>query len=167
MSSLVSIDDDNNNSSSNIDDLSIASLAISSNDANDANDTNIVVAASSLPFPKDGIRLSSLYEFYDICGGKNKLIGLTTTDVNEMYQKPLTAASGLSYCEYLKSKNSVNVGQAVVFISHGKYQFLSPSSSLSLPLLLLLSSSILSSFRLYESFLLPDLCILLLTYYLL
>jgi len=116
----VSTDDDNNNNS-NIDDLSIASLAISN--SNDDNDTNVVVAASSLPFPKDGIRLSSLYEFYDICGGKDKLIGLTTTDVNEMYQKPLTASSGLSYCEYLKSKNSVNVGQAVVFISHGKYLF--------------------------------------------
>jgi len=77
------------------------------------------VKVSSLPFPKDGIRLSSLQDFYDVCGGKDKLKGLTTTDINEMYQKPFTASSGLSYCEYLRQQNSPNVGPAVVFISHG------------------------------------------------
>ena len=77
------------------------------------------VTASSLPFPKDGIRLSSMKDFYDACGGKDKLLGLTTTDVNEKYQKPITAASQLSYCEYMKLKSSPAVGQAVVFISHG------------------------------------------------
>ena len=75
--------------------------------------------ASSLPFPKDGIRLSSLKDFYAACGGKDKLLGLTTTDVNEKYQKPITAASQLSYCDYLKLQSSPSVGQAVVFISHG------------------------------------------------
>ena len=77
------------------------------------------VTASSLPFPKDGIRLSSMKDFYDACGGKDKLLGLTTTDVNVKYQKPITAASQLSYCEYLKLRNSPAIGQAVVFISHG------------------------------------------------
>ena len=76
-------------------------------------------AASSLPFPKDGIRLSSMKDFYAACGGKDKLLGLTTTDVNEKYQKPITAASQLSYCDYLKLQRSPSVGQAVVFISHG------------------------------------------------
>jgi hypothetical protein len=76
-------------------------------------------AASSLPFPKDGIRLSSMKDFYAACGGKDKLLGLTTTDVNEKYQKPITAASQLSYCDYLKLQSSPSVGQAVVFISHG------------------------------------------------
>jgi len=57
--------------------------------------------------------------FYDAYGGKDKLLGLTTTDVNEKYQKPITATSQLSYCEYLKLQNSPFVGQAVVFISHG------------------------------------------------
>jgi hypothetical protein len=74
---------------------------------------------SSLPFPKDGIKLSSIKDFYDACGGKDKLIGLTTTDVNEKYQKIITSNSQLSYCEYLKLQNNPNVGQAVVFISHG------------------------------------------------
>ena len=90
------------------------------------------VRASSLPFPKDGIRLSSMKDFYDACGGKDKLLGLTTTDVNDKYQKPITAASQLSYCEYLKLKHSPAVGQAVVFISHG----------ILLPLLLLLLLSL-------------------------
>ena len=77
------------------------------------------VTASSLPFPKDGIRLSSMKDFYAACRGKDKLLGLTTTDVNEKYQKPITAASQLSYCDYLKLHRSPYVGQAVVFISHG------------------------------------------------
>jgi hypothetical protein len=77
------------------------------------------VTTSSLPFSKDGIRLSSMKVFYNACGGKDKLLGLTTTDVNEKYQKPITAASQLSYCDYLKLQSSPSVGQAVVFISHG------------------------------------------------
>ena len=80
---------------------------------------NTIDSASSLPFLKDGIRLSSMIDFYDECGGKDKLLGLTTTNVNEKYQKPITATSQLSYCEYLKLKGSSAVGQAVVFISHG------------------------------------------------
>ena len=123
MSKVISINNDNGNGI-NVNHLNVASLCISNtNDATTAatttsNDTT-KVNASSLPFPKDGIRLSSLKDFYDACGGKDKLIGLTTTDVNEKYQKPITATGGLSYCEYLKLMNSPNVGQAVVFISHG------------------------------------------------
>ena len=108
MASLVSIDNNNN-----VDDITLASLSLSNNT------TVNVIAASALPFPKDGIRLSSIKDFYDSCGGKFKLEGLTTTDVNEKYQKPITSDSQLSYCEYLKLQNNSNVGVAVVFISHG------------------------------------------------
>ena len=104
-------------------DASIPQAAPSNNDSSDSAGTK-KATASSLPFPKDGIRLSSLKDFYDACGGKDKLLGLTIIDVNEKYQKPITARSELSYCEYLKKKNSINVGQAAVFISHGKYPFL-------------------------------------------
>jgi len=77
-----------------------------------------------LPFPKDGIRLSSIKQFVDYCG-KDNLISLTTTEVNEKYQKPLTESSQLSYCEYLKNQGSPNIGIASCFISHAwKYKFL-------------------------------------------
>jgi len=65
------------------------------------------------------IKLSSINEFYIASGGKDKLNGLTTTQVNDQYQKPITETSQLSYCEHLKLQNNPNVGQAVVFISHG------------------------------------------------
>ena len=116
MSKVSPFNDDNTSNTIN---LAIASLS-SSNDANQSTDSNSKTGvASTLPFPKDGIRLSSIKDFYDACGGKDNLKGLTTTDVNDKYQKPMTASSGLSYCEYLKQQNSTNVGQAVVFISHG------------------------------------------------
>ena len=104
------------------DDLALASLSISDNNKDTKTNittTTTTTTASSLPFPKDGIRLSSVKDFYDACGGKDKLEGLTTTDVNEKYQKPITESSQLSYCEYLKQQSSSNVGQASVFISHG------------------------------------------------
>ena len=77
-------------------DTSVPQALPISSDTSDSADTK-KAAASSLPFPKDGIRLSSLKDFYDACGGKDNLLGLTTTDVNEKYQKPITAASQLSY----------------------------------------------------------------------
>ena len=83
------------------------------------------VPANTLPFPKIGIRLSSIEIFYNACGGRDKLIGLTTTEVNENFLKPLTEASGLSYCELLKSEGNDAVGKASIFISHAwKYLFL-------------------------------------------
>ena len=117
MANVVPTNDDNDNS--NVDDLTLASLSISDNTNINVSTTTTTAIASSLPFPKDGIRLSSIKDFYDACGGKDNLKGLTTTDVNEKYQKPITATRGLSYCEYLKLMNSSNIGQAVVFISHG------------------------------------------------
>jgi len=77
------------------------------------------------PFPKEGIKLSSLDFFIAECGGRSELEGLTTTDVNNMYQKPLTIHMKSSYCDFLKTQNSNSVGEAKVFISHAwKYKFL-------------------------------------------
>ena len=84
------------------------------------------VTASSLPFPKDGIRLSSIKDFYDACGGKDKLLGLSTTDVNEKYQKPITAASQLSYCEYLKLKSRPADG--IVFLNEILFNYITKVS---------------------------------------
>jgi hypothetical protein len=79
----------------------------------------------ALNFPKDGVRLSYINEFYDACGGKEKLAGLTTTQVNELFQKTMTASVQLSFCEYLKKMNHPAVGIATVFISHAwLYTFL-------------------------------------------
>lgn len=89
------------------------------------NTADNVKSSVPLPFPKDGIKLSSLNDFYVACGGKDKLNGLTTTEVNEQFQKHITADSQLSYCEYLKQQNSTSVGIASVFISHAwLYKFL-------------------------------------------
>jgi len=85
----------------------------------------VVTVASTLPFPKDGIRLSFLAEFVLLCGGPAALQGLTTTDVNEKFVKPMTAATQQSFCEMLRSQSSPNVALAHTFISHAwKYEFL-------------------------------------------
>ena len=78
---------------------------------------------NKLPFPKEGIRLSSLEYFIRECGGRSALKGRTTTDVNNSFQKPLTVHMKSSYCAYLKTKNETMVGEAQVFISHAwKYE---------------------------------------------
>jgi len=78
-----------------------------------------------LKFPKDGVRLSFVKEFFDFCGGRDKLEGLTTTNVNDQFVKPATASSQLSFCEHLKGQEHEAVAVAQVFISHAwKYLFL-------------------------------------------
>ena len=78
-----------------------------------------------LPFPKEGIKLSSLEEFIKLCGGRSVLKDLCTTDVNDLHMKPLTSRMKSSYCDYLKTTNPNSVGEAQVFISHAwKYLFL-------------------------------------------
>ena len=77
------------------------------------------IADGSLPFPKDGVRLSFIQEFFNFCGGREKLEGLTTTDVCNEFVKPATESSQLSFCEYLKFQNHGAVAKAEVFISHG------------------------------------------------
>ena len=82
--------------------------------------------SSSIPFPKHGIRLSHLPNILEIFGGREGLIGLTTTEVSEKIVKPLTAESKLSVCEYLEKINhNAYAPESTVFLSHAwKYQFL-------------------------------------------
>ena len=59
-----------------------------------------------LPFPMEGLKLSFiLSHFYELCGDRSGLIGKTTSDVNEFYQKKITESSRFSFCEYLKRDN--------------------------------------------------------------
>ena len=84
--------------------------------------------ASSVPFPKLGLKLSYLLnEFPDLCGGRVELESKTTTEVNLLFQKKITESAKLSFCDFLNQQrpNHPAVGKAVVFISHAwKYQFL-------------------------------------------
>jgi tetratricopeptide (TPR) repeat protein len=81
--------------------------------------------ASALPFPKDGIALSAVESFLELCGGKELFEGLTTTEVNIEAQKPFTHSLSCSYCDLLKRRSLPGVGKATVFISHAwKYKFL-------------------------------------------
>ena len=73
---------------------------------------------SSYRIPSDGIKLSYLLgEFQELCGGKSKLEGLTTTEFVLQFVKPMTCSSELSFVDYLKSQNHPVVGPATVFIS--------------------------------------------------
>ena len=59
------------------------------------------------------------------CGGKNALVGMTTTEVNDQALKPLTYYRQVSYCGKLNDLPGSGVGPAEVFISHAwKYKFL-------------------------------------------
>lgn len=76
-------------------------------------------------FPKDGVKLSFIEEFFTACGGRDKLEDLTTTEVCQQYIKPLTNHTQSSFCESLKLGSHAAVGRATVFISHAwKYKFL-------------------------------------------
>jgi hypothetical protein len=78
-----------------------------------------IIKASTVPFPKLGLKFSYLKkEFYDLCGGREKLIGKTTAEVNLLFQKEFTKSSKLSYCDFLNSQNNLAVGVTTVFISH-------------------------------------------------
>jgi tetratricopeptide (TPR) repeat protein len=80
----------------------------------------------SVSIPKLGLKLSYFRdEFYKACGGREKLVGKTTTDVNLQFQKEMTKASQLSYCDQLMQQQHPAVGIATVFISHAwMYEFL-------------------------------------------
>ena len=83
-------------------------------------------ASTAVPFPKHGVRFPAFTEFIQRCGGRDALVGLTTTDVCERFIKPFTLASASSYCDLLKAGNDPHVlDTADVFISHAwKYAFL-------------------------------------------
>lgn len=76
-------------------------------------------------FPKLGVKLSCYQAFMDRCGGRDVLVGKSTTDVCEAYVKPMTEQDKASYCEMLLKQGDPAVGIATVFISHAwKYHFL-------------------------------------------
>ena len=101
--------------------MSAATLSTTSNTTH----SSIESSRGTVYFPKEGIKLAALDIFINECGGRSMLEGLSTTDVNNLYQKPLTIHIKSSYCEYLKTRDSNSVGVAQVFISHAwKYVFL-------------------------------------------
>ena len=77
------------------------------------------------PFPKSGLSLSAVKTFIVKCGGKSALAGMSTTEVNNHAQKPLTFFRQASYCDMMKDIGDSGVKPAMVFISHAwKYIFL-------------------------------------------
>ena len=82
-------------------------------------------------FPLDGMKLSAVVNFVIKCGGDDVLKGLTTEQVNNIFQKEFTKDVELSYCDMVKSENCSKVGKATVFISHAwKYKFMDLLSAL-------------------------------------
>ena len=82
------------------------------------------INASSIPFPKKGVKLSYVQDFYNLCGGRDIIEDLTTTEINDNFQKKITEKYKLSFCDYLSYQNHPAVGEATVFISHAwKYRF--------------------------------------------
>eukprot|EP01039_Chlorochromonas_danica_P006268 gene6268-6909_t len=78
-----------------------------------------------LPFPKNGVRLSSFHEFVEACGGMDNLQGLTTADVCARFVMPMTRSLRCSYCDLLDKTSHAAVGTATVFVSHAwQYLFL-------------------------------------------
>lgn len=109
--------------------------------------TSASSVAATLPFPQEGIRLSAVHTFLDLCGGVEMLHNMTTTEVNNEALMPLTFAYKASYCGLLdKQRQEKDALRATVcpkteeeaaraagavlnkpcaFISHAwKYQFL-------------------------------------------
>jgi len=73
-----------------------------------------------------GLKLfQGIEDFYDRCGCKEDLEGLTTSEVCDLFVKPQTECCRSSYCEMLESQHHPAVGIATVFISHAwEYIFL-------------------------------------------
>ena len=73
--------------------FSLATLYHSQGRHDEAELNNLANMTSQVPidFPKVGMKLfQGLQDFYDRCGGKEKLEGLTTTDVCDYFVKPRT-----------------------------------------------------------------------------
>ena len=86
-------------------------------------------------FPQLGVKISHVDDFFEVCGGRDKLEGLTTKEVCEQFIKPMTEHHECSYCDLLRLSNNPGVGVATVFVSHAwKYQFLNVVSALQLHL---------------------------------
>jgi len=90
--------------------------------------TTVVVetdTSTAIDFPKEGLTVGAIVDFVESCGGRAKFKGLTTTDVNNMFLKPLTYLMRESYCDHLRSQHSEKVGLAQKFVSHAwSYLFL-------------------------------------------
>jgi len=84
------------------------------------------MTSQALDFPKLGVKLyQGIHDFYDRCGSKEDLEGLTTTQVCDLFIKPQTESYQSSYCKMLESQHHPAIGIATVFISHAwKYRFL-------------------------------------------
>eukprot|EP00981_Chlorochromonas_danica_P006147 scaffold1290_cov248-Ochromonas_danica.AAC.32 len=81
----------------------------------------------------DGIRLSFLKVFVDLCGGGERLTGKTTREVWEDHIIPVTQSASCSYCHMLIKEEAKRqfVGKANVFVSHPwQLPFLSMISTL-------------------------------------
>ena len=85
----------------------------------------VSLVSSNESCPLDGITIKAIADFIEDHGGKEAFEGKTTTDVNNLIQKPLTQELKVSYCKYLKIKKKSTIKEANVFISHAwQYQFL-------------------------------------------
>eukprot|EP01041_Mallomonas_annulata_P009722 gene9722-20216_t len=80
-------------------------------------------------FPKHGITFEGVEDFIIACGGKEILLGKSTTEVCENYLKPMTKSSEKSYCDHLLLQGKgthLHIKSANIFVSHAwKYEFLS------------------------------------------
>jgi hypothetical protein len=76
-------------------------------------------------FPKSGVKLAFLPDFYEACGRRDKLEGLTTTEGSQQFIQPLAAQTKSSFCDLLVLSGHPAVGEAEIFISHAwRYKFL-------------------------------------------
>ena len=71
-----------------------------------------------------GISVEEIEAFiFKYCGGRENILGLTTTDICNQYLKPATDEHKASYCEYLNASHGITNNnkacrRASVFISH-------------------------------------------------
>ena len=62
---------------------------------------SVSLVSETLPFPQEGISITAVNKFIELCGGKSLLQGMTTTEVNNEALMPLTFAYKTSYCGLL------------------------------------------------------------------
>jgi tetratricopeptide (TPR) repeat protein len=78
----------------------------------------------SFRFRQWGVTLEMIDEFIRECGGREKLVGLSTREVNRQYMKPLTSlkhktgTKGASYCSWKYQHRHSGVSDADAFVCH-------------------------------------------------
>ncbi|CAB9508141.1 Tetratricopeptide repeat [Seminavis robusta] len=81
--------------------------------------TSSCTPGSTVLCPKAGLYWSYLPDFYQACGGRDRLQGLSTHQVCEQFVKPMVKQGDQSFCEWLESQQHPSVAaQAAVFICH-------------------------------------------------